>query len=79
MKKQWTAPAYKALQPAIVLLRKQKDYFSDEEKKVVEKLFQYSPTLKKAYNLSRQLTGVFDSHISPEEAKEKLAAMCIVK
>lgn len=42
------------------------------EKAVVEKLFTPSPKLKLAYQFSRILTGIFDSHITPELAKEKM-------
>lgn len=64
---------YGELKPAIAILRKQKDYFSDSEKVVVEKLFALSPKLKLAYQFSRELTGIFDSHITPELAKDKMA------
>jgi transposase len=61
------------LKPAIALLQKHKDYFTEEEKPVVEKLFSLSPKLKTAYQFSRELSGIFDSYITPAEAKEKIA------
>ncbi|HET6243840.1 MAG TPA: ISL3 family transposase [Bacteroidia bacterium] len=63
---------YAQLKPAITLLRKQKDYFTDAEKSMVDKLFSLSPKLKLAYQFSRDLSGLFDSHITPEAAKENL-------
>ncbi|AQS39808.1 transposase family protein [Shewanella psychrophila] len=67
-----TAQEYSDLKPAIALLRKQKDHFTDEEKSVVEPLFSLSPKLKQGYQFSRELSGIFDSHITPEVAKEKM-------
>jgi transposase len=72
LRKELMAEEYAELKPAISLLRKQKDYFTDEEKTVVEPLFSVSPKLKQGYQFSRQLSGIFDSHISPEAAKEKM-------
>ena len=64
---------YAELKPAISILRKQKDYFTEQEKPIVDKLFLLSPKLKLGYKFSRNLTGILDSHISPELAKEKMA------
>jgi transposase len=72
LRKELTVEEYATLKPAISLLRKQKDHFTDEEKVVVEPLFSASPKLKQGYQFSRQLSGIFDSHISPETAKEKM-------
>jgi transposase len=52
------------LKPAIAVLRKQKDYFTEDEKLIVKALFKLSPKLKKAYKLSRKLSGVFESNIT---------------
>lgn len=72
LRKALTDNEYAALKPAIAILRKQKDYFTDQEKLIVEKLFLLSPKLKSAYQFSRTLSGLFDSHITPAEAKEKM-------
>lgn len=55
------------------MLRMHKDYFTEGEKPIVEELFKWSPKLKKAYKFSRKLSGILDSHITPETAKEKMA------
>jgi transposase len=73
LKRQLTKKEYLALKPAIALLRKQKDYFIESEKQVVEPLFSLTPKLKQAYQFSRELTAIFDSHISEEIAKEKIS------
>lgn len=72
LRKALTDKDYAELKPAIAILRKQKDYFTDEEKPIVEKLFLLSPKLKSAYQFSRKLSGIFDSHITSVEAKEKM-------
>lgn len=64
---------YAQLKPAIAILRKQKDYFTDIEKPVVDRLFVLSPKLQLAYKFSRDLSAIFDSHITVEVAKEKIA------
>ena len=72
LKKALSTEAYAALKPAIALLRKLKDYFTEEEKPIVERLFLLSPQLKCAYRFSRELSGIFDSQLTPEVAKEKM-------
>lgn len=73
LKRQLTETEYTELKPAIALLRKHKDYFTEEENPIVEVLFSHSPKLKLAYQYSRELSGIFDSHITPAEAKEKIS------
>ncbi|WP_163836066.1 ISL3 family transposase [Spartinivicinus ruber] len=72
LKKLLTPTEYTALKPAIALLRKQKDHFTEAEKPIVEKLFKRSPKLKLAYQFSRELSAIFDSHITPEIARDKI-------
>lgn len=73
LKKSLLPAEYAQLKPAIALCRKQKDYFTDKEKAVVDILFKHSPKLKTAYRLSRQLSGIFDSQITRELANEKMS------
>src|SRR5690606_1014452 len=72
LKKSLSPAEYAKLKAAVALCRKQKDYFTDEEKTVIEVLFKHSPKLKTGYELSRQLTGIFDSQITRELAREKM-------
>lgn len=74
LKKKLSKQEYKNLQPAITMLRKQKDYFTDDERQIVEPLFKLSPKLHLAYQYSHKLTTIFNSHFSKAEAKEKLIA-----
>lgn len=73
LRKERSDKEYEQLKQAISILRKQKDYFTDEEKPIIEKLFELSPKLKLGYQFSRELSGLFDSHMTPEVAKEKMA------
>ncbi len=73
LRKELTDEEYAQLKGAIAILRKLKDYFTDEEKPIVEELFLLSPKLKLAYQFSREMSGIFDSHITPEAAKVKMA------
>jgi len=73
LKKSLSQKQYEQLKPAIALLRKHKDYFSKDEKKVLDSLFELSPKLKQGYQFSRELSGLFDSEVTPEVAKAKLA------
>ena len=72
LRKTLTEAEYAKLKPAIALLRKQKDYFTETEKPIVEQLFILTPRLKLAYQFSREITGIFDSKITPAAAKEKM-------
>ena len=73
LKKELSKAEYAALKPAIAILRKQKDYFTESEKTIVENLFSLSPKLKEGYQFSRELTAIFDSHISVKIANEKIS------
>lgn len=72
LRKDLTKKEYVRLKPEIAMLRKQKDYFTEDEKPVIETLFKLSPKLKLGYKFSRKLSGIFDSHVTPETAKEKM-------
>jgi len=73
LRKLLTNEAYAELKFAISILRKQKDYFTETEKPIVEKLFPLSPKLKLAYGFSRDLSGLFDRDMTPKITKEKMA------
>ena len=73
LKKSLSAEEYAELKPAIAILRKQRDYFIEDEKELVNTLFSLSPKLKEAYAFSRALSGMFDSDITADEAKDKIA------
>jgi len=60
LRKTLTKEEYKSLKPAIALLRKGRDYFPNEEKIIIDPLFNYSKKLKLAYNYSHYLTSAFN-------------------
>jgi len=69
LKKSLTEVQYKSLKPAIALLRNQKDYFTDEEIRIIALLWKWAPNLALAYQLSQELTAIFNTHTTPQEAR----------
>lgn len=63
---------YKKLKGAMWALRKKEVDLTDQEKTVLEKLFEYSPRLKEAHLFRDQLTAIFDKHITQVQAKHLL-------
>ena len=72
LRKKLTAEQYKALAPAIAIMVKSKGYATTEERKILSKLFYYSPALKAAFNLCCKLTHIYNSHIGIRAAKRKI-------
>ena len=72
LKKELSTEEYKSLKAAIALLRRNKEYVTKEERKILEPFFKYSPTLKVAYKLCCQLTGIYNSHIGKRKACRKM-------
>lgn len=71
LKTKLTADEYKSLKDGVSLLRKGRDYFTEEEKLVVADLFKYSPKLQLAYQFSRKLTSIFATHHTKESAEKE--------
>lgn len=63
---------YKQLKNVMWILRKQYNELSDEEKETLTLLFEYSPLIKKAYNLRNKLTEIFNQPLSQKQAKRKI-------
>lgn len=72
LKKELPAEDYKLLKGSMWALRKAQQDLAQEENKILERLFQWSPKLKKAYELQNALTAIFDEPISVEVAKVKM-------
>lgn len=70
LKRTLSEQQYKSLKSAIALLRKQKDYFTDDERRILEPLFKLAPKLALVYQLSHELSSIFNSHLTPAQAKE---------
>lgn len=65
---------YRSLKGAMWALRKSPVDLSSQDHQVLKRLFAYSPTLKLAYDLQRQLTALFDQPLTQEGAKVGLRA-----
>ena len=72
LKKELPATEYALLKGSLWALRKHKPDLSQEEKKVLAKLFSLSPEIKKAYDLQNDLTTIFDAHLSVKSAKARI-------
>lgn len=72
LRKQLTEEEYKLLKPAIALLRRNKEFVTKEERKILEPLFRYSPVLKSGHKLCCQLTGIYNSRIGKKKAARKV-------
>lgn len=64
---------YKALKPAIKILLSKNECYSAEEKKILNPLFKYSPTIKAAYRLAREFTHIYNSHHKKKTAQDKMS------
>jgi transposase len=71
LKKLLSPADYKSLKSAISLLRKGRDYFTEEETETVAPLFRLAPKLKLAYKFSHRLTSIFNSDVSKKDATEQ--------
>jgi len=64
--------AYQKLKGAMWALRKKEADLTDEEKTILEKLFENSPRLKQAHGFRNQLTAIFDKQMTRVQAKHLL-------
>ncbi len=67
---------YKQLKGAMWAFRKRPEDLKDQEWKVLETLFEYSPTLQIVYELREEITAIFDIDYSKAGAKCALRAWC---
>ena len=63
---------YKELKGAMWIVRKKESELTEEEKKVRDNLFIYCPALKKGYDLSNDLTDIFNENYTKAEGIEKI-------
>lgn len=69
---------YQSLKPAIAILKRNKEFMTQEEKEILQPLFKYSPSLKVAHKLCCQLTGIYNSAIGKRKAAAKINAWIIL-
>ena len=72
LRKTLSEEKYKSLSPAISILKRNKEFVTVEERKVLESLFRYSSMLKIAYKFCCQLTGIYNSHFGKRKANNKI-------
>lgn len=63
---------YQGLKTSLWLLRKSAFDITSDEKRILKKLFGYSPKLKTAYELMNKLTAIYNSPISKGLATRKI-------
>jgi transposase len=72
LKTKLTEEEYRSLQGNMWAFRKKRDDLTRKERRVLRKLFRYSPDLKQAYEFREQLSAIFELDISKTDAKQKL-------
>jgi transposase len=72
LKKELSEQEYKRLNNVMWILRKSPEELTDEELKVLKLLFKYSPDIKLVYELSCDLTNIFDMNINQGMAKRRI-------
>jgi len=72
LRKELSDDEYKKMKGAMWALRKKEEKLSEEEIKVLKCLFSHSPELEVGYNLSNNLTNIFDDDISKNEALRRI-------
>jgi transposase len=63
---------YKELEGVMWILRKRADDLTSEDRETLDQLFKYSPLLQQAYQLKKELTGLFDSDLPRRRAKQRI-------
>ena len=72
LRKELNINEYQSLKQAIGILKMNKEFLTDEERKTLQPLFKYSPALKAAYHLCCKLTGIYNSLIGIRKATKKI-------
>jgi len=72
LRKELPEEIYQSLKLAISILVKKQECVTKADKKELEVLFRYSPLLKVAYRLARQLTGIFNTRHRKRVAEDKI-------
>lgn len=73
LKKNLLKEDYKTLKGAMWALRKKPENLKETDKVILAHLFEKSPLLKKSYDFQIELTQIFDSILSREEAVKKIS------
>ena len=71
LKKHLAKEEYSKLKKAIQILQQNKEFNTIAEEEELEKLFHHSSLLRAAYSYCRELTHIFNTHHSSEQARSK--------
>lgn len=72
LKEELSEEQYSELKGAMWVLRKKKETLTKEDKVLLKKLFNYSPSLETAYQLQNDLTTIFEMNISRSGGKRRI-------
>ena len=72
LKRELSTKEYEKIKGAMWAFRRRRAELSEEEQELLERMFSYSPELKRAYELREELTGIFDQEITKEEARQEI-------
>jgi len=72
LKKGLSQEEYEEIKGVMWILRKNNKDLTPDERKKLNRLFDYSPELKLAYTFREELTAIFEMQLTREEAKRRL-------
>ena len=72
LKQVFTKEQYAGLKGVLWALRKRREYLTPEEQALLERLFEASPVLRKAYTLREKLTRIFDKKHSKNSGRRAI-------
>lgn len=70
LKKELNEVDYAKLKGAMWALRKKEDNLTTQDKNVLGSLFEYSPDLKKAYDIQNEMSDIFNQNLTKGEATQ---------
>ena len=72
LKKELSQESYKSLENVLWLVRKPFNELTADQRRILNRLFQFSPKLRQAYELCMALTSIFDTPLSKGQGKRKI-------
>lgn len=72
LKKELSETEYEEIKGVMWGVRKNNENLTSDERKKLNRLFDYSPELKLAYTFREELTAIFEMRLTKEEAKKRL-------
>lgn len=72
LKKELSETEYEEIIRVMWIVRKNKNDLTSEERKKLNRLFEYSPELKLSYTFREEITSIFEMRLTREEGEEQL-------